>query len=165
MSVFNVPKGPEDVELTMASVSKSLRQWETDEALPLEVAMLEDKSDRLVGRAENLMSECEIDTNAVMESDKTGVGPWLMRLQRLVRRLTWWFNVPFLHQIRRYQVSSASLLRDTIDQQMSMVKHIDHLMAEDLAGRIASLEARVASLEEQLSAEADTSSLERLSNG
>ncbi|HHH40915.1 MAG TPA: hypothetical protein ENK56_02790 [Chloroflexi bacterium] len=141
MSIFSVHTTDDDVEAAMVAVADALRQWEGGEALPLDLSLLQSQGERLSQQAHQLLFQWNVDGNAIIHSTRPKVGPWIIRFQVVVRRLTWWFLEPILHQIRLFQRNTAHVVHSLTQNQ------------EQLAAHIAALEAQVEALQRRLEAE------------
>ena len=90
MSVFSVRADSGDMEAMMSSVAESLLEWERGKFLPLDLAMIHDRGDRLAEDAHHLWHQSNLDGNAIVHSTRLRWGPLIIRFQLLVRRLTWY---------------------------------------------------------------------------
>ena len=150
MSVFNVRANASDVEAMMDSVAEALLDWERGESLPLDLSMIYDHSNRLAEDAHNLWYQWNFDGNAVVHSMRPGLGPWIIRFQLLVRRLTWWFLEPILQQIRLFQMNAARLIIELARNQRLLATRFDSVSREDWMERIEMLEAQIEELQRQV---------------
>ncbi len=141
MSVFSVHATSNDVEAAMAAVADALHQWEGGDTPPLDLSLLQSQGERLSQQAHQLRFQWNVDGNAIIHSTRPGVGPWIIRFQVVVRRLTWWFLEPILHQIRLFQRNTAHVVHGLTQNQ------------EQLAAHIAALEAQVEALQRRLEAD------------
>lgn len=115
MSVFSVEESSDDVELVLRAVGDAVRRWEGGEALGLVLFGRRPPDDILLQRARQLRLQARIDREAVIHSTRPHIGPLVIRFQRLVRRLTWWFSEPMLQQIAAYQLNNALLVEGLAD--------------------------------------------------
>jgi hypothetical protein len=150
MSVFNVRANASDVEAMMDSVAEALLEWETGKSLPLDLSTIHDSSDRLAEDAHNLWCQWNLDNNACVHSTRPGLGPWIIRFQLLVRRLTWWFLEPILQQIRLFQMNAARLIIELARNQRLLATRFDSVSREDWMERIEMLEAQIEELQRQV---------------
>jgi hypothetical protein len=150
MSVFNVRANASDVEAMMDSVAEALLEWETGKSLPLDLSTIHDSSDRLAEDAHNLWCQWNLDNNAIVHSTRPGLGPWIIRFQLLVRRLTWWFLEPILQQIRLFQMNAARLIIELARNQRLLATRFDSVSREDWMERIEMLEAQIEELQRQV---------------
>src|SRR5207248_5235201 len=67
---------------------------------------------RLGGHLWDLDQRKQLDAGAVIEFRRPFVGGLIVRAQRLVRRLTGWYLLPILEQIRLFEGDAAAALRD-----------------------------------------------------
>ena len=141
MSIFSVHTTDDDVETVMAAVASALRQWEGGKRPPLDLSLLRGQGEALSQQAHQLLFQWNVDGNAIIHSTRPRVGPWIIRFQVVVRRLTWWFLEPILHQIRLFQRNTAHVVHGLTQNQ------------EQLAAHIAALEAQVEALQRRLEAE------------
>jgi hypothetical protein len=155
MSVFSIHSGTGDVEAVMGSVAEALLEWETGKSLPLDLSTIHDSSDRLAEDAHNLWCQWNLDNNAIVHSTRPGLGPWIIRFQLLVRRLTRWFLEPILQQIRVFQMNATRLIMELARNQRRLAARFDAASAdaaskEDWMRRIEVLEAQVKELQRQV---------------
>src|SRR5947208_5743811 len=67
---------------------------------------------RLGGHLWDLDQRKQLDAGAVIESRRPLVGGLIVRAQRLVRRLTGWYLLPILEQIRLFEGDAAAAMRE-----------------------------------------------------
>lgn len=145
MNIFSVTADEQDVEVLLGNVSEALDTWEAGEALPLDLSLLLHETGKAKQQVHQLNSQWHIDSNAVILSNRPGLGPWIIRFQRLVRRLTWWFTEPIVQQIRAFQRSTAVTITHLAQNQE------DFLTTEqNQAAELAALQEKVAQLEASL---------------
>lgn len=140
MSIFIVDGGTRDVEGVMEDVAGALRSWEGGERSALDLSAVTGDDGRLSERARRLKLQWNVDGHAIIHSMRPGLGVWIVRFQRVVRRMTWWFLEPILEQIRLFQRNAARTIDGLARSQ------------EATAARVAELEARLAEVERQLAA-------------
>lgn len=128
MNVFTVDAEAHDVEVVMDRIARAVRQWEGEEALNLD-ASPSARSERLVLQARRLKLQWHVDGRAVIHSTRPTVGTWIIRFQRLVRRLTWWFLEPILQQVRGFQRNVAQVLSEMAERQEGVEKRVEVLEA------------------------------------
>jgi len=93
----------------MRSVTVSLDRWANGEedALSSDIS----SSRNCLGQdAYSRSLEWRINRDAIIHSTRPCLGPWIIRFQALMRRLTWWFLEPILQQIETFQMNVALLL-------------------------------------------------------
>ena len=110
MNVFSVQADSGDVEVIMHEVGKAVQRWEGGDALPLDLAWVQRREDRLLQDARQLRFLATLDGNAIVHSTRPRFGPWIIRFQQFVRRVTWWFLEPILQQIRAFQLHTAQVV-------------------------------------------------------
>jgi hypothetical protein len=150
MSAFSVHDGSGDVETLMGAVADAVHQWESGAVLPLDLSMIQDRSKRLAERARQLTFQWNVDGNAVIHSTRPGMGPWIIRFQTLVRRLTWWFLEPVLLQIRLFQMNAANVVADMALGQEMLAARFTATSQEDWKKRIETLETQVRELQQRI---------------
>lgn len=147
MNIFSVSADEQDVEVLLGNVSKALQEWESGKTLPLDLSLLLHETGKVKQQAAQLRHQWQIDGQAVILSNRPGVGPWIIRFQQLVRRLTWWFMEPILQQIRAFQRNSAVAITDLIKTQEDLIQ-----TGQEQAAELAALQEKVAQLEAILKA-------------
>ncbi len=150
MSIFSVHSTTDDVEIVMKDVAEALRRWEGGEARPLDISLLQGRVEDLTQHAHQLRLQWNIDGNAIIHSTRPGLGPWIIRFQLLVRRLTWWFLEPILQQIRVFQMNAALIIDGLAQNQ-------EALAAQAIPGggceeQLKTLEHRIEELHRRLDA-------------
>ena len=158
MSVFTVSTGEEDVELAMQAVADALRNWEGGGA-PSPEPLRAPEWGRLRSQARQLTLQSNIDSNAIIHSTRPGVGPWIIRFQIGVRRLTWWFVEPIVQQARRFQANVAQVLDGLAGDQERLRNQVAEMAdlnqrVEALEGHMEALHDRPGSLDERDAEEA-----------
>lgn len=146
MTVFNVHRTADDVEALMGAVAGALRQWEGGESPTMDLSMIQGQAERLTERARQLTAQWNVDGNAIIHSQKRIRGPWLIRFQLLVRRLTWWFLWPILQQIRLFQMNTAHVVDGMAQNQAVLIAHVTKM--SELERRLGTLEAQVVELQQ-----------------
>ena len=159
MSVLDVNTASDDVEDVMRAVGDALSSWER-QAAPLGARpQRQDNSDDLRRRAALLRHQWRVDSNAIIHSNRPGLGPWLIRMQSFIRRMTWWFLEPVVQQIRLFQRNSAGVSDGLAREQKQAADRVSEF--GDLPRRVADLEARLMQLEnryDELGSQADHAS-------
>jgi SAM-dependent methyltransferase len=109
--------------------------------------------DRLGGHLWDLDQHKQLDASAVIESRRPLVGGLIVRAQRLVRRLTGWYLLPILEQIRLFEADTAGALRalETLARRLDDVETLrtvqtDLLNRDRILSRLDRLERLVQAL-------------------
>ena len=108
--------------------------------MPLDLSIMLGDAGSLSQRAGRLKGQWNINSWAIIQSTRPGLGPWVIRFQHLVRKLTWWYLEPIIQQIRAFQQNNAltvdglaqgheELLR-TVQQQAARIEALEKQMAE-----------------------------------
>lgn len=147
MTIFTVSTDEHDIDKLLDEVATALGKWEAGEAVPLDLSVMLGDAGKTDQKARELRSQWQIDGHAVIQSTRPGLGPWVIRFQQMVRRLTWWFMDPILHQIRHFQRNTAVTVADMAQTQTALIQQV-----ETQATEIEALRARLAQLEEQTGA-------------
>jgi len=151
MTVFSVHSGTDDVEAVMGTVADALRRWEGGEARSLDLLLIQGQTDRLAEQARQLTFQWNVDGSSIIHSTRRGYGPWLIRFQIVVRRLTWWFLEPILQQIRLFQMNTAHVLDGVVRSQEALMAGLGDLPEEEWKNRLEALESQVAELQRRMS--------------
>jgi hypothetical protein len=150
MTVFSVYSATDDVEAVMGAVADAVLRWEGGEARPLDLGLLRGQTERLSEQARQLTLQWNVDGGAIIHSTRPGYGPFLIRFQTVVRRLTWWFLEPILQQIRLFQMNTAHVLDGVVRSQEALMAHLGDLSEEEWKSRLEVLEAQVAELRRRI---------------
>ncbi len=142
MNIFSVSADEQDVEVLLGNVNKALQAWESGKTLPLDLSLLLHETGKVKQQAAQLRSQWQIDGQAVILSNRPGIGPWVIRFQQLVRRFTWWFIEPILQQIRAFQRNTAVAITDLVNSQEDLIQ-----TGQDQAAELDALREKVAQLE------------------
>lgn len=129
-SVILIDDGPGDVEDLMRQLGAEIEVWSTAThpgTSPAAVVPTQRSGPHAVAR--QLMLRAQVDGNAIIHSTRPRLGPWLIRFQAAVRRVTWWFLEPILQQIRAFQVDSARAIGDLAREQDALQAQISDLRA------------------------------------
>ena len=145
MNVFSVNSDVPDVEMLLASVAQTLREWEGGRTPPLDLSYVLGQTTTISQQVAQLRSQANLDSQAIIHSTRPRVGPWIIRFQHLVRRFTWWFTEPIVQQIRLFQIQSTMTLGKLAQNEESLAKHVD-----TLNGEVEALRQRLHALETQL---------------
>lgn len=127
MNVFSVQADSGDVEVIMREVGEAVRRWEGGDALPLDLAWVQRREDRVLQQARQLRFQATLDGNAIIHSTRPRLGPWIIRFQHFVRRVTWWFMEPILQQIRTFQLQSAQVVETLAENQEAVLLELQRL--------------------------------------
>ncbi len=145
MNIFSVSSDVQDVEVLLGNVTDALRQWEGGEHPSLDLTVMLGESGQVSKQATRLKGQWNLNSWAIIQSTRPKLGPWIIRFQHLVRKVTWWYLEPIIQQIRIFQMNTA-LTIDKLDQnQESVLSHSQSQSAE-----INALERRIEALEKQL---------------
>ncbi len=145
MNIFSVSADEQDVEVLLGNVSEALDAWESGKTLPLDLSLLLHETGKAKQQVRQLNSQWHIDSNAVILSNRPGLGAWIIRFQQLVRRLTWWFTEPVVQQIRAFQRSTAVTVTHLAQNQEDFLT-----TGQNQAAELAALQEKVAQLEAAL---------------
>ena len=148
MNKISVDSDVQDVEVLLDNVAEGVRQWEGGEAPPLDLSLMLGDAGRVSQRASRLKSQWNINSWSIIQSTRPRIGPWIIRFQHFVRKITWWYPEPIIQQIRAFQMNSA-LTADALAQNQEQI--LSHSAAQ--AAEIAELKERVAALEARLETE------------
>lgn len=107
MNIFSVSSDTQDIEILLGNVSDVLRQWEGGEAPPLDLSIMLGDAGKLNQQAARLKGQWNINSWEIIQSTRPGLGPWVIRFQHLMRKLTWWYLEPIIQQIRGFQRNTA----------------------------------------------------------
>ena len=77
--------------------------------------------------ARRLQLQANVDGRAIIHSTRPRLGPWLIRFQTVVRRLTWWFLEPVLLQVRAFQTDAAQAIAKLSQEQEAMQAQVSEL--------------------------------------
>lgn len=157
MSVFSVYGATDDVEVVMGAVADAVRRWEGGETRPLDLGLLRGQTDRLSEQSRQLTLQWNVDGSAIIHSTRRGYGPFLIRFQTVVRRLTWWFLEPILQQIRLFQMNTARVLDGLVRSQETLTSHLGDLPGTEWKSRLEALETSVAELQRRMDERQDGS--------
>lgn len=127
MNVFSVQADSGDVEVIMHEVGEAVQRWEGGDALPLDLAWVQRREDRLLQEARQLRFQATLDGNAIVHSTRPRLGPWIIRFQQFVRRVTWWFLEPILQQIRAFQLHTAQVVEVLAENQEALLLELQRL--------------------------------------
>ncbi len=146
---FSVHSDTEDVEVLLAAVAEAVRRWEGGQGGGLNLDLVQATHHDVRSAAQRLPLQSHIDSNAIIHSTRPRYGPWIIRFQQLVRRLTWWFQEPIIQQIRSYQSNSARVVAGLADNQEAQVADTAHLQERLLAleEEVEALRSRISHLE------------------
>jgi len=146
MNVFSVSSDGQDVEVLLGDVAEAIRQWEEGAPLLLDLSITLGETSKVSERASRLKEQWNVDSSAIIHSTRPALGPWIIRFQNLVRKFTWWYLEPIVHQIRAFQMSTALTANGLAQNQEKLLDRHQDLVAE-----LAALQERVEALEAQTS--------------
>ena len=129
-NIFSVSSDQGDVESLLADVGDAVRQWEDGKALSLDLSIMLGEAQHVGQQASQLRGQWNVDSAAVIQSTRPGLGPWIIRFQKLVRRLTWWYSEPIIQQVRGFQRNTASTARGLAQNQEKLLARYEQLAAE-----------------------------------
>lgn len=127
MNIFSVKADSNDIEVIMHEVRRAVQRWEGGDTLPLDLAWVQHHEDRLLQAARQLRILATLDGNAIVHSTRPHLGPWIIRFQQFIRRITWWFLEPILQQIRAYQLHSAQVVETIAEHQETLLLELQRL--------------------------------------
>jgi hypothetical protein len=145
LNIFSVSSDVQDVEVLLGNVADALQQWEGGERPSLDLTVLLGQSGQVSQQANRLKGQWNLNSWSVIQSTRPGVGPWIIRFQHLVRKLTWWYLEPIIQQIRTFQMNTALTIDKLAQNQEGVLSH-----SQAQAAEIAALEKRIEALEAQL---------------
>ena len=143
---FSVQSDTEDVEALLVAVAEAVRRWAGGQPATLNLDLAHNSHHELQSAAKRLLLQGHIDSHAIIHSTRPRYGPWIIRFQQLVRRLTWWFLEPIIQQIRSYQTNSARVVAGMADNQEALLTESVHIQE-----RLLKLEQEVDQLRSRLS--------------
>lgn len=145
MNIFTVDSEEADVEELLNNVKTAVSQWESGQKLTLDLSHMLGESGKVGQKARDLRTSWQIDTNAIIKSNRPGIGAAIIKFQQFVRRGTWWFMEPIVQQIRTFQRKTAVSVSDLATNQ-------DLILAElkSKSEELEALKETVAKLKAQL---------------
>jgi hypothetical protein len=146
VNIFSVSSDRPDVEVLLGNVAEAMRQWEEGAPLLLDLSITLGETSEVSERASRLKGQWNVDSSAVIQSTRPGLGPWIIRFQNLVRKLTWWYLEPIVHQIRAFQMNAALTVNGLAESQEKLLDRHQNFVTE-----LAALQERVEALEAQTS--------------
>jgi hypothetical protein len=146
---FSVQSDTADVEVLLTAVAEAVQRWEGGQASALNLDFVRNSHHELTAAAKRLPLQSHVDTNAIIHSTRPRVGPWIIRFQHLVRRLSWWFQEPIIQQIRGFQSNSARVTAGLADNQEALLADSGRIQEQLLAleKEVETLRSRVLELE------------------
>ncbi|NMC02924.1 MAG: hypothetical protein GYA30_11195 [Chloroflexi bacterium] len=145
MSFFSVHADTGDVEGVLHAVAEGLRHWEGGEAISLDLSFVRRREEQLVQQARQLRLQANLDGNAIIHSTRPKIGPWVIRFQHLVRRLTWWFFEPILQQVRAFQLNTARVVEGLAEEQEALMAEVQRLAQSGGSEHEAKLRSQIES--------------------
>ena len=101
---------------------------------------------KLSQSAARLKGQWNLNSWAIIQSTRPGLGPWIIRFQHLVRKLTWWYTEPLVDQIRGFQRNTALTVDGLAQSHEEMLRKI-----QEQSSTIARLEEQINLLQGQMS--------------
>lgn len=146
MNIFNVNTSVADIEAVLASAAQALSDWENGRPHQLDLTAVADQHSTVGQQIAHLRNQANLDGNAIIHSTRPQIGPWIIRFQLLVRRLTWWFTDPLVFQIRMFQNQAVTLITKLNQNDQQMLQNTASMMEElsELQKRVSHLEAKLA---------------------
>jgi hypothetical protein len=132
MNVFSVQADSDDIEVIMHEVGKAVQRWEGGNALPIDLTGVQRREDRLLQEARQLRIQATLDGNAIIHSTRRRFGPWIIRFQQFIRRMTWWFLEPILQQIRAFQLHTAQVVETLAENQEALLVELHSLSSVEI---------------------------------
>jgi len=156
VNIFSVSSDAQDVEMLLSNVAEKMRRWEGGKLPVLDLSVMLQDNDKIGKQASQLKGQWNIDRSAVIQSTRPLLGPWIVRFQHVVRRLTWWYLEPILQQIRRFQRNTALAADGMAQNQRRLLARCDDLTKEVVAlrHRLEALEAQKSTAGEDLETDA-----------
>ena len=145
MNIFSVSSDVQDVEVLLGNVTDALQQWEGGARPSLDLTVMLGESGQVSKQANRLKGQWNLNSWSIIQSTRPKLGPWIIRFQLLVRKLTWWYLEPIIQQIRTFQMNTALTIDKLAQNQESVLSHSQTQSAEIIA-----LEKRIETLEKQL---------------
>ncbi len=144
MNIFNVNAEAADVEVVLGSVTQVLQDWESGRPHRLDLSTVVNQTTSINQQVGHLRSQANIDSNAIIHSTRPGVGPWIIRFQLFVRRLTWWFTEPIIFQIRMFQNQAVTIITKLSQNDQQLTQSVAAMQEElsELQKRLSALESR-----------------------
>jgi cell division protein FtsB len=157
MNIFSVSSDEPDVEVLLGNVAEAVHRWEEGEGPDLDLSIMLGETSRIAHRAHRLRRQWNVNSSAVIQSTRPGLGPWIVRFQSLVRRLTWWYLEPIVQQIRVFQRDTALVVDGLAGNQERLLARREELVTEltALQERVDALEARARATDGSASSDAE----------
>ena len=130
VNIFSVSSDQHDVESLLANVEDAVRQWEEGRAPSLDLSIMLGEAEQVGLQANLLRGQWNVDSSAVIQSTRPGLGPWIIRFQRLVRRLTWWYPEPIIQQVRDFHRTVATTTHGLAKNQETLLTRFEEMAAE-----------------------------------
>lgn len=141
MNIFSVSSETQDIEILLGNVNEALKEWEGGETPPLDLSIMLGDAGKLNQQAARLKGQWNINSWEIIQSTRPGLGPWVIRFQHLVRKLTWWYLEPIIQQVRGFQRNTAL----TVDGLAQNHEELLRTLAQQ-SERIAELEGKIADM-------------------
>jgi hypothetical protein len=156
VNIFSVSSDHQDVESLLDNVAEAIHQWEEGGMPALDLSILLGEADKIAQQASRLKGQWNVDSSAVIQSTRPGLGPWIIRFQKTVRRYTWWYLEPIIHQIRVFQRNTALTADGLARNQETLLSRYENLVVEQAAlrNRLEAIEDRLSRSDENTNADA-----------
>ena len=119
-----------DVQDLMGEVAECLARWEAGPARRLaEPGATQASYAQVDALVQGLRLKARVNGDAIIHSTRPRLGPAVIRFQTVVRRLTWWFLEPILHQIRAFETDAALALAALVQEQRALQAEVADLRA------------------------------------
>lgn len=137
MPVFDIRSDQLDIESLMQKVAEEVARRQAGETgRTFASASAAGAQPDLRQAMAVLNTSWNIDGNAIIHSTRPRWGRQIIRFQKAVRRLTWWFTEPILLQVRGFNGNATRATNALYRQQIELTETVEHL-----AARVEALEA------------------------
>ena len=144
VNIFSVSSEKQDVQVLLGNVAEAIRRWEEGASPSLDLSIMLGETSKIGQRARQLKGQWNVNGSAIIQSTRPGLGPWIIRFQNLVRKLTWWYLEPIIQQIRVFQMNTALTADGLVQNQEKQLARYEDLVAE-----LAALRKQFEALEAQ----------------
>lgn len=144
MNIFSVNTEAADIEVVLGAVTQVLEDWEGGRPQRLDLTAVLGQSSSLSQQITQLRSQANLDGGAIIHSTRPRLGPWIIRFQHAMRRLTWWFTDPIIFQVRMFQTQTVTVLAKLNQNQQQLTHNVTAMSEEvnELRRRLDALESR-----------------------
>ena len=104
VNIFSVSSEKQDVQMLLGNVAEAIRRWEEGAPPSLDLSIMLGETSKVGQRARQLKGQWNVNGSAIIQSTRPGLGPWIIRFQNLVRKLTWWYLEPIIQQIQVFSM-------------------------------------------------------------